>query len=85
MHHQLHPDFFLGGGSSCLRLPVVILYLFVLDRNSTGYKKLLKYSSVKKKSVGKLPYITLNKPIRNKRNVFCARCGVLTVLLLKTV
>ena len=46
MHYQLPPDFFLA--SSCLRFPLLVLYLFVIDRNSMGYKKLLKYSSIKK-------------------------------------
>jgi hypothetical protein len=36
MHYQLRPDFL---ASSCLRLPLVLVYLFVIERNSMGYKK----------------------------------------------
>ena len=45
MHYKLHPDILV---SSCLKLSLVVSYLFVIDRNSMGYKKLLKYSSIKK-------------------------------------
>ena len=41
MDYQLNPEFFFVA-SSCLRLPLVVLYLFVIDKYSMGYKRLLK-------------------------------------------